>query len=79
MRPRSFQKFTISLDCDECPPCTSPQTGVACHTGNAACFHRPLGMDAYEFSEFRAYAKISNVISVSRRLLTDGETPLGVL
>jgi len=28
--------------------------------------------------EFRAYAKISNVIPVSRRLLADGETPLGV-
>ena len=28
--------------------------------------------------EFREYAKISNVIPVSRRLLADGETPLGV-
>jgi anthranilate synthase component 1 len=28
--------------------------------------------------EFRAYAKVSNVIPVSRRLLADGETPLGV-
>ena len=28
--------------------------------------------------EFRSYAKISNVIPVSRRLLADGETPLGV-
>lgn len=28
--------------------------------------------------EFRGYAKISNVIPVSRRLLADGETPLGV-
>ena len=28
--------------------------------------------------EFRAFAKISNVIPVSRRLLADGETPLGV-
>jgi anthranilate synthase component 1 len=28
--------------------------------------------------EFRTYAKISNVIPVSRRLLADGETPLGV-
>ncbi len=28
--------------------------------------------------EFRAYAKESNVIPVSRRLLADGETPLGI-
>ena len=28
--------------------------------------------------EFRAFAKISNVIPVSRRLLADGETPIGV-
>ena len=28
--------------------------------------------------EFRTYAKVSNVIPVSRRLLADGETPLGV-
>ena len=28
--------------------------------------------------EFRSYAKISNVIPVSRRLLADGETPLGL-
>lgn len=28
--------------------------------------------------EFRAYAKDSNVIPVSRRLLADGETPLGI-
>lgn len=28
--------------------------------------------------EFRAYAKISNVIPVSRRLLADSETPLGI-
>ena len=28
--------------------------------------------------EFRAYAKISNVIPVSRRLLADGETPIGI-
>jgi anthranilate synthase component 1 len=28
--------------------------------------------------EFRAYAKVSNVIPVSRRLLADGETPLGI-
>ncbi len=28
--------------------------------------------------EFRAYAKVFNVIPVSRRLLADGETPLGV-
>ena len=28
--------------------------------------------------EFRAYAKKSNVIPVSRRLLADGETPLGI-
>ena len=28
--------------------------------------------------QFRAYAKVSNVIPVSRRLLADGETPLGV-
>lgn len=28
--------------------------------------------------EFRAFAKVSNVIPVSRRLLADGETPLGV-
>ncbi|CAB5102678.1 MAG: anthranilate synthase component I [Actinobacteria bacterium] len=27
---------------------------------------------------FRAYAKVSNVIPVSRRLLADGETPLGI-
>ena len=28
--------------------------------------------------EFREYAKISNVIPVSRRLLADGETPIGI-
>lgn len=28
--------------------------------------------------EFRAYAKVSNVIPVTRRLLADGETPLGI-
>ena len=28
--------------------------------------------------EFRAYAKVSNVIPVSRKLLADSETPLGV-
>ena len=28
--------------------------------------------------EFREYAKVSNVIPVSRRLLADGETPLGI-
>ncbi len=28
--------------------------------------------------EFRSYAKISNVIPVSRRLLADGETPIGI-
>ncbi len=28
--------------------------------------------------EFRAYAKTSNVIPVSRRLLADGETPIGI-
>ncbi len=28
--------------------------------------------------EFRVYAKVSNVIPVSRRLLADGETPLGI-
>ena len=28
--------------------------------------------------EFRAYAKISNVIPVSRRLLADSETPIGI-
>jgi len=28
--------------------------------------------------EFRAYAKTSNVIPISRRLLADGETPIGV-
>ena len=28
--------------------------------------------------EFRAYARISNVIPVSRRLLADGETPIGI-
>ncbi|MDP1851440.1 MAG: anthranilate synthase component I [Candidatus Planktophila sp.] len=28
--------------------------------------------------EFRAHAKVSNVIPVSRRLLADGETPLGI-
>ena len=31
-----------------------------------------------KLEEFRAYAKVSNVIPVSRRLLADGETPLGV-
>jgi len=31
-----------------------------------------------ELAEFRAYAKVSNVIPVSRKLLADSETPLGV-
>jgi anthranilate synthase component 1 len=31
-----------------------------------------------EIAEFRAYAKVSNVIPVSRKLLADSETPLGV-
>jgi anthranilate synthase component 1 len=31
-----------------------------------------------DLAEFRAYAKVSNVIPVSRKLLADSETPLGV-
>ena len=31
-----------------------------------------------DLTEFRAYAKVSNVIPVSRKLLADSETPLGV-
>ena len=31
-----------------------------------------------DLAEFRAYAKVSNVIPVSRKLLVDSETPLGV-
>ena len=40
----NFQKVhSISLDCDgDAILIKVTQTGVACHTGNPTCFHRPL-------------------------------------
>ena len=39
------QVHSVTLDCDgDAILVQVTQTGVACHTGNATCFHQPLAM-----------------------------------
>jgi len=43
----NFQEVhEVSLDCDgDALLITVTQTGIACHTGNATCFHKPIAMN----------------------------------
>ena len=79
----------VRLDCDgDTLLVLVDQSGAACHTGATSCFDEDLltrleprnaGEDpALDLATFRRLARDRRVIPVTRRLLADGETPIGL-
>ena len=76
---------SVALDCDADTVLVKvDQVGAACHTGDRTCFDAdvlplgPVGSAAMDLDTFRKLAGDRRVIPVSRRLLADGDTPVGL-
>src|SRR5664280_624531 len=67
---------SVALDCDADTVLVQvDQIGAACHTGERTCFDAGVLLPGRE--EFAALARDFPVVPVTRRLLADGETPVG--
>ena len=85
---------SVALDCDgDTLLVTRRADGPACHTGTRTCFFDELPVTARDGGRgvamttgavtpdeatFRELARTRRVVPVTRRLLADGETPVGV-